>query len=96
VIFFGLPATGAIARTAANVRSGAKTPVAGMLHAIFILLFMLALAPLAKAVPLASLAAILVMVAWKVSELEHFRSLLRAPKAGCAGAADDVRSDGLV
>jgi SulP family sulfate permease len=79
-LFFGLPATGAIARTAANVRSGAKTPVAGMLHAVFILVFMLALAPLAKAVPLASLAAILVMVAWKVSELEHFRALLRAPR----------------
>ncbi len=78
-LFFGLPATGAIARTAANVRSGAKTPVAGMLHAVFILVFMLALAPLAKAIPLASLAAILVMVAWKVSELNHFRSLLRAP-----------------
>lgn len=79
-IFFGLPATGAIARTAANVRSGAKTPVAGMLHAVFILLFMLALAPLAKAIPLPSLAAILVMVAWKVSELEHFRALLRGPR----------------
>lgn len=79
-LFFGLPATGAIARTAANIRSGARTPVAGMLHAVFILVFMLALAPLAKAIPLASLAAILVMVAWKVSELEHFRALLRAPK----------------
>lgn len=79
-LFFGLPATGAIARTAANIRSGARTPVAGMLHAVFILLFMVALAPVAKAVPLASLAAILVMVAWKVSELEHFRALLRAPK----------------
>lgn len=79
-LFFGLPATGAIARTAANIRSGARTPVAGMLHALFILLFMLALAPLAKAVPLPSLAAILVMVAWKVSELEHFRALLRAPR----------------
>jgi SulP family sulfate permease len=80
-LFFGLPATGAIARTAANVRSGARTPVAGMLHALFILLFMLALAPLATKVPLASLAAILVMVAWKVSELEHFRALLRAPRS---------------
>lgn len=79
-LFFGLPATGAIARTAANIRSGGKTPIAGVLHAVFILIFMLALAPLAKSIPLASLAAILVMVAWKVSELEHFRSLLRAPK----------------
>lgn len=80
-LFFGLPATGAIARTAANIRSGGKTPVAGILHALCILAFMLALAPLAKAVPLASLSAILVMVAWKVSELENFRTLLRAPKA---------------
>jgi SulP family sulfate permease len=79
-LFFGLPATGAIARTAANIRSGGRTPVAGMLHALLILAFMLALAPLAKAIPLSSLAAILVMVAWKVSELEHFASLLRAPR----------------
>jgi SulP family sulfate permease len=79
--FFGLPATGAIARTAANIRSGGRTPVAGMLHAAFVLLFMIALAPLARAIPLASLAAILVMVAWKVSELEHFRALLRAPRS---------------
>lgn len=79
-LFFGIPATGAIARTAANIRSGGKTPVAGILHAVFILLFMLALSSLAKAIPLASLAAILVMVAWKVSELEHFGALLKAPK----------------
>jgi SulP family sulfate permease len=79
-LFFGLPATGAIARTAANVRSGGRTPVAGILHAAFILLFMIALAPLAKAIPLPSLAAILVVVAWRVSELEHFRALLRAPR----------------
>ncbi|MBZ0150019.1 MAG: STAS domain-containing protein, partial [Planctomycetes bacterium] len=79
-VFCGLPATGAIARTAANVRSGGRTPIAGMLHAGFVLVFMLALAPVASLIPLPSLAAILVMVAWKVSELEHFRSLLRAPK----------------
>ncbi|MBL8731096.1 MAG: STAS domain-containing protein [Planctomycetes bacterium] len=79
-VFCGLPATGAIARTAANVRSGGRTPIAGMLHAGFVLVFMLALAPIASLIPLPSLAAILVMVAWKVSELEHFRSLLRAPK----------------
>jgi SulP family sulfate permease len=79
-LFFGLPATGAIARTAANVRSGGRTPIAGMLHAVFILLFMFAMAPLARMVPLPSLAAILVLVAWNVSELQHFRALLRAPK----------------
>lgn len=79
-VFFGLPATGAIARTAANIRSGGRTPIAGMLHALIILLFMVALAPLAKAIPLAALAAVLVMVAWKVSEFEHFRVLLNAPR----------------
>jgi SulP family sulfate permease len=75
--FFGLPATGAIARTAANIRAGGKTPVAGMLHAMFILLFMVALAPLAKAIPLASLAAVLVLVAWKISELNHLAAHMR-------------------
>jgi sulfate permease, SulP family len=79
-MFFGLPATGAIARTAANIKNGGKTPVAGMLHAAIILVFMLVLAPLAKAVPLPTLAAILIVVAWNISEMDHFRALLRAPK----------------
>jgi len=77
--FFGLPATGAIARTTANIKSGARTPVAGIAHAIIILIFMLALARFAAAVPLATLAAILMVVAWNISEIGHFRSLLRAP-----------------
>lgn len=72
----GLPATGAIARTATNIRSGAHSPVAGMLHAAFLLLFMLLLAPLAKFVPLAALAAILVVVALNMAELHRFRLLL--------------------
>lgn len=79
-LFWGLPATGAIARTAANIRSGGQTPVAGVFHAIFILVFMLALAPLAKEIPLPSLAAILVMVAWNISEFDHIPYLLRGPK----------------
>jgi SulP family sulfate permease len=74
----GLPATGAIARTATNIRSGARSPVAGMLHAAFLLLFMLLLAPLAKFVPLAALAAILVVVALNMAELHRFRMLLGA------------------
>ena len=78
--FFGLPATGAIARTAVNVKNGGKTPVAGVVHALAVLAFMLALAPLAKAVPLPTLAAVLVLVAWNIAEVDHFRSLLRAPK----------------
>jgi SulP family sulfate permease len=84
VFFFGLPATGAIARTVANIKSGGKTPVAGMLHAVFLLLFMLLLAPLASTIPLAALAAILMIVAWNISEIDHFRNLLRAPKSDVA------------
>lgn len=78
-IFGGIPATGAIARTATNIKAGAVSPIAGMLHAAFLLLFMLALAPLASYLPLAALAAVLVIVAWNMSEIERFRQLLRAP-----------------
>ncbi len=79
-LFGGLPATGAIARTATNIRAGGKTPVAGILHALFLLLFMLLLAPWMNLVPLAALAAILFMVAWNISEHEQFRHTLSAPK----------------
>lgn len=75
----GLPATGAIARTATNIRSGARTPVAGILHAAFLLVFMLVAAPLASYIPLASLAAVLVVVAWNMSEIDRFRQLMSAP-----------------
>ncbi len=84
VLFFGVPATGAIARTVANIKNGGKTPVAGMLHAAFLLLFMFSLAGLAKMVPLASLSAVLVIVAWNISEIDHFRNLLRAPRSDVA------------
>ncbi len=75
----GLPATGALARTATNIRSGARSPVSGILHALFLLAFMLLFAPLASYVPLASLAAVLVVVAWNMSEVSRFRHLLRGP-----------------
>ena len=78
-LFGGLPATGAIARTATNVRAGARSPIAGILHAVFVLLFMLLLAPIMSYVPLAALAAVLVIVAWGMSEIERFRHLLSAP-----------------
>ena len=78
-LFGGLPATGAIARTATNIRAGARSPVAGMLHAMFLLGFMLLLAPLMRYVPLAALAAVLLVVAWNMSEAEHFRHTLSAP-----------------
>ncbi len=83
-LFGGLPATGAIARTATNVRSGARTPVAGILHALFILLFMLLAAPLMSYVPLAALAAVLLIVAWNMSEVHRFRQLLRSPPGDSA------------
>jgi len=78
-LFGGLPATGALARTATNVRAGARTPVAGMAHAGFLLLFMLVLAPLMSYVPLAALAAVLVIVAWNMAEIESFRHLMSGP-----------------
>ncbi len=79
-LFGGLPATGAIARTATNIRAGGSTPMAGILHAVFLLAFMLLLAPLLRYIPLAALAAILLIVAWNISEIETFRRTLSAPK----------------
>jgi SulP family sulfate permease len=78
-LFGGMPATGAIARTATNIRSGARSPVSGMLHAIFVLVFMLAFGSLASYVPLSVLAAILVIVAWNMSEIDKMRHLMAAP-----------------
>ena len=80
-LFGGLPATGAIARTATNIRSGAKTPVAGVMHAVFLLLFILFATDLMAYVPMAALAAILFMVAWGMSEYERFVALLRMPNS---------------
>lgn len=79
--FWGIPATGAIARTVANIRAGAVSPVSGIVHAITLLLFLLVAAPLAKGIPLASLAAVLLVVAWNMSELDHFRWILRSPRS---------------
>lgn len=79
--FFGIPATGAIARTVANIKNGGKTPVAGMLHAVILLVFMLVAAPAAKLIPIGTLSAVLVIVAWNISELDHFNRLLRAPRS---------------
>lgn len=73
----GLPATGAIARTATNIRSGARTPVAGMIHALTLLLVLVAAAPLARFVPLAVLAGILLMVAYQMGEWHEIPHLLR-------------------
>ncbi|MBV9698195.1 MAG: STAS domain-containing protein [Gammaproteobacteria bacterium] len=75
----GLPATGALARTATNVRAGARSPLAGMLHALFLLAFLLVLAPVMRYVPLAALAALLTIVAWNMAEVASFRHLMQGP-----------------
>lgn len=80
VLFGGIPATGAIARTNANIRMGAKTPMAGMIHAITLLLLMLFLANLVGKIPLAALAGVLMFVAWNMSELPHFIEILKGHK----------------
>jgi SulP family sulfate permease len=69
--------TGTIARTATNVRAGARSPVAGMLHAVFLLIFMLVAAPLANFIPLSALAGLLVVVCWNMAEKKEFWDLLR-------------------
>lgn len=71
-LFGGMPATGAIARTATNIKAGGKTPVAGMFHALFLLLFMFFAMDIMTFVPMAALAAILMIVAWGMSESRHF------------------------
>src|ERR1700736_3469946 len=83
-LFGGLPATGAIARTATNVRAGAKTPVAGMIHALTLLGIVLFAAPLVKNVPLAALAAILVMVAYNMGEWHEIPEILKLTAADIA------------
>jgi SulP family sulfate permease len=81
-LFGGIPATGAIARTAANIKSGATSPVAGMIHALTLVLFIRFLAPLASAIPLTSLSAVLLVVAWDMSSVGRFtRIIRRAPKS---------------
>lgn len=79
-LFGGLPATGVIARTGTSIQAGAKTPVAGILHALFVLMFMLLLAPLAAYLALPCLAAVLLATAWRLLEVQHVSHFLsRAP-----------------
>ena len=83
-LFGGLCATGTIARTATNVRAGASGPVAGILHALFLLLFMLFAAPLASYIPLAALAGVLAVVAWNMAERHEFVALLSRSRGEAA------------
>jgi SulP family sulfate permease len=75
-LFGGISVTGTIARTATNIRAGARSPLSGIMHAGFLLLFMLIAAPLAGFVPLSALAGILVVVCWNMAEKNEFRRLL--------------------
>lgn len=83
--FGGIPATGAIARTATNFRAGGRTPLACVIHAVFLLAAMLALSPLLRFIPMAALAALLLLVAWRMAEAKHFVHIARvAPKSDVA------------
>ena len=89
-LFGGICVTGTIARTATNVRAGAHGPVSGMLHSLFLLVFMLVAAPLASYIPLAALAGVLAVVAWNMVEKQAFAALLRCLARRRAGAAGDL------
>lgn len=83
-LFGGIPATGAIARTATNIRSGARSPVSGMVHAATLLVILLAAAPLARFIPLSTLAAVLFVVSWNMGEWREIGSVLRMSRADIA------------
>lgn len=83
--FGGIPATAAIARTAGNIKFGGSTPLASVVHALFILLAILLLAPLLSYIPMASMAALLLMVAWNMSEAKHFINAVRVAPLGDVG-----------
>ncbi len=80
-IFGGIPATGAIARTMTNINNGGRTPIAGIIHAIVLLLILLFLGPLTKHIPMACLAGVLIIVSYNMSEWRTFRSILKNPKS---------------
>lgn len=80
-LFGGIPVTGAIARTATNIKNGGRTPIAGIVHAITLLAIMLLFGQWAKLIPMPTLAAILIVVAWNMSEYHVFRQLLKSPKS---------------
>ncbi len=83
-LFGGIPATGAIARTATNVRSGGTTPISGLVHAVTLFVILLSAGPLAAKIPMATLAGILLVVAWHMAELHSFAGLARGPRGDAA------------
>lgn len=80
-LFGGIPATGAIARTMTNINNGGRTPVAGIVHAVVLLLILLFLMPLAQYIPMACLAGVLIVVSYNMSGWRTFRALLSNPRA---------------
>ncbi|MGM9797103.1 MAG: SulP family inorganic anion transporter [Parabacteroides sp.] len=80
-LFGGIPVTGAIARTMTNINNGGRTPVAGIIHAVVLLLILLFLGPLTKHIPMACLAGVLIIVSYNMSEWRTFRSLMKNPKS---------------
>lgn len=83
-IFGGIPATGAIARTATNIKNGGRTPIAGIVHSLTLLLIMLFFGSYAKLIPMSTLAAILIIVSYNMSEWHSFKSLLNSPRSDVA------------
>lgn len=83
-LFGGIPVTGAIARTAANVKNGGRTPIAGIVHSLFLLLIMLILMPYAKLIPMTTLAAILIVISYNMSEWRAFKDLFKSTKSDVA------------
>ena len=92
-LFGGIPATGAIARTMTNINNGGKTPIAGIIHAVVLLLILLFLMPLAQYIPMACLAGVLVIVSYNMSGWRVFRALLKNPKSGRYRTAYHVLPD---
>ncbi|SHM44768.1 SulP family inorganic anion transporter [Mucilaginibacter sp. OK098] len=83
-LFGGIPATGAIARTATNIKNGGRTPIAGIIHAVTLLIIMLFVGKWAALIPMATLAGILIVVAWNMSELENFIDVFKGSKSDAA------------
>ena len=83
-IFGGIPATGAIARTATNIKSGGNTPVAAIIHAVFLLMVLMLIGKWAAMIPMATLAAVLIVVAYNMSEWREFKHLLKSPRGDVA------------
>ncbi|MFC8148842.1 SulP family inorganic anion transporter [Bacillus paralicheniformis] len=83
-LFGGIPATGAIARTATNIKTGAASPISGIVHGVFVLLVLLLFAPYASLIPLASMSPILMVVAWNMSERKEFANILKIKNSDSA------------